>query len=281
MKNFIYLFVSILMLASCQQSNTENNQTSHEKDAEGMAKFASDQEFRDKHENPEAIAFDPMGEMVSFPTPDGKDGQAYYVKSEAPTKNYLFVIHEWWGLNDHIKREADRLSKELGNVEVMALDIYDGNVATTREEAQEYMGAVKEERANAIIQGALNRAGADAKIYTIGWCFGGGWSLRASILAGDQGNGCVMYYGMPVTEAKDLAPIKADILCIYADQDKWINEDVMKKFEALAKATGKNLEVKGFKADHAFANPTSPRYNEEAAQQANQLAREFLKGKMD
>lgn len=29
--------------------------------------------------------------------------------------------------------------------------------------------------------------GDGAKIYTIGWCFGGMWSLQASILAGKQG----------------------------------------------------------------------------------------------
>jgi carboxymethylenebutenolidase len=281
MRNLLYLFMAVFIMASCQNTEQSTSQNTQQEDADGMAKFASDEEFRDKHENPEEIAFEPMGEMITFSTPDGKEGSAYYVKSEAPTKNYLFVIHEWWGLNDHIKREADRLSKELGNVEVMALDIYDGNVASNREEAQKYMGMVKEDRANAIIKGALSKAGADANIYTIGWCFGGGWSLRASILAGEQGDGCVMYYGMPVKEAKALAPLTADVLCIYAEQDKWINEEVMNSFKALAFATAKDLTIKGFDADHAFANPTSPRYNEETAQEANKMAREFLKGRME
>jgi len=51
------------------------------------------------------------------------------VKAAGPTKKYLFVIHEWWGLNDYIKQEAEKLQKELG-VNVIALDLYDGKVTS-------------------------------------------------------------------------------------------------------------------------------------------------------
>ena len=44
----------------------------------------------------------------------------------------------------------------------------------------------------------------------------------------------------------------------------------------LAKAAGKQIEVHLYDADHAFANPSGERYNEEAAQQANQVAWSFL-----
>jgi len=46
-----------------------------------------------------------------------------------------FVFQEWWGLNDNIKREAETLYNDLGNVNVIALDMYDGKVATAREDA--------------------------------------------------------------------------------------------------------------------------------------------------
>jgi carboxymethylenebutenolidase len=39
--------------------------------------------------------------------------------------------------------------------------------------------------------------GKSAKIGTIGWCFGGGLSLQASLTAGKQAAATVMYYGMP------------------------------------------------------------------------------------
>lgn len=48
---------------------------------------------------------------------------------------YVFVIHKPWGLNNYIKQEAEKLQKELGNVNVIALDLYDGKVASTQQEA--------------------------------------------------------------------------------------------------------------------------------------------------
>ena len=123
-------------------------------------------------------------------------------------------------------------------------------------------------------------AGEDSKVATIGWCFGGGWSLKSSILAGEQGAGCVIFYGMPVQQADQLVNLQAEVLGLFAEKDGWITPDVVNKFEALMKATGKKITTKQFDAEHAFANPSSPRYNEAAAQEANTLALEFLKEKL-
>ena len=236
--------------------------------------------FQAAHETPDAIATPTDGSMMTFPTPDGKTASAYALVPENPDGNFLFVIHEWWGLNDHIKQEAGRLFNSLGDVTVLALDMYDGKVATSQEQAGEFMQAVTEDRANAIIQGALNYAGDEAGIGTVGWCFGGGWSLKASILAGDQGKACVMYYGMPVQEADKLAPIKADILGIFAEKDGWITPEVVSKFESLAKATGENIEIHEYDAVHAFANPSNPKYDKEKADEANAIALKFLQERL-
>ncbi len=270
-------FLAIFSFTNCS-NNSSNDATSEESDS--MAKFTKDEDFKDMHEKPADIGFEGKGEMKEFSTPDGKTGKAYTLVTEAPSDKYLIVIHEWWGLNDHIKQEAERLFGELADVNVMALDLYDGNVTDNPDEAGKFMQAVKPERCEAIINGALAIAGADAKVATVGWCFGGGWSLRSSILSTDRGAGCVMYYGMPVEKANELVPLKADVLGIFAKKDDWINESVIGKFEALSKATGKNLDVHWFEAAHAFANPSSPRYNETAAQEANALVLAFLKEKL-
>lgn len=242
----------------------------------------ADEEFKEAHDEPKEITFDGKGKMTTFKTSDGKTGTAYRVNStETDVEKYLFVIHEWWGLNDHIKREADRLYEELNEqVTVMALDLYDGNVATTRDDASKFMKGVSDERVTKIVKGAINQTGEYAEIATIGWCFGGSWSLKSSILAGQKGAGCVIYYGKPVTDAKDLAPIQSDILGIFAKNDEWITPEVAKDFENLAKATGKNIENHIFDADHAFANPSSKAYNSQSAKDANQLARDFLKDRL-
>lgn len=265
--HFTYVLAATALLWSCQSSGEK----------QGMEQFAEDTTFQAAHEKPDSIDFDGKGAMIEFAAADGKKGMAYSLKSAADTKNYLIVIHEWWGLNDQIKREAERLYDSLGNVNVLALDMYDGKSTTDADEAGKLMGELDEKRAQAIVDGALRYAGADARIATIGWCFGGGWSLRSSIMAGDRAAGCVMYYGMPVEKANEIAPLQADVLGIFAKQDNWINEPVVKKFEALAKATKKNLSVKWYDAEHAFANPSSPRYNEQAAQEANAEALSFLR----
>ncbi|MBI5916959.1 MAG: dienelactone hydrolase family protein [Bacteroidetes bacterium] len=277
MKNKILLplfLLSALLLVRC------TNDKIAEQSGDAMAKFTGDPEFTKAHEVPQAIDYQGKGTMMEFRTPDGGMAKAYTVKPAAWTNKFLFVIHEWWGLNDHIKQEADRLADSLGNVTVMALDLYDGQVTANPDEAGKIMGSVKPERSEAIIKGALAVAGKDGRVATIGWCFGGGWSLRSSILAADRAAGCVMYYGMPVEKAEELAPLQADVLGIFAEKDGWINQEVIGKFEALAKATGKKVENHWFDAEHAFANPTSPRYHEAAAQEANRLALDFLRRKL-
>lgn len=275
LKKLVFLSLSLFVLASCG-----NNKGSAEGDKDGMAQFAEDEKFKDAHDTPEENDHQAAGEMITFKTADGTDATAYALMATGPTDKYLLVIHEWWGLNDHIKEEADRLFGQLDDVNVMALDMYDGKVATNPDEAGQFMQAVKEERAEAIVKGAIAKAGANAKIGTIGWCFGGGWSLKSSIMAGEQGAGCVIYYGMPVQDATTLAPLKADVLGIFAEQDGWITPEVVNKFSDLAKATGKKVETHQFDAAHAFANPSNPKYDEAAAKEANALALNFLKERL-
>ena len=271
MKMYATLFTMLLLGLSYACDNATKPA-----EAESMADLAEDSTFQNKHELPEEMAFEGNGTVIEFATDSEQPGTAYALMTKEPSDKYLFVIHEWWGLNDQIKQEADRLFTDLGDVNVLALDLYDGNVASTRDKASEYMQSREQKRLESIVRGAIAKAGEDAQIATIGWCFGGGWSLRSSILAEDQGVGCVMYYGMPVKEATELAPLQTDVLGIFAKEDKFINEEVVNQFEALAAATGKEVDVHWFEADHAFANPSSPRYVEEAAQKANQLALEFL-----
>ncbi|MGB1240884.1 MAG: dienelactone hydrolase family protein [Chitinophagales bacterium] len=276
-------FCCVLFMFSCSNFSSEKKTTCHDTTMvkKDMKDFAKDKDFKEAHELKKDIDFKPKGEMMEFASTDGKQGSAYVLKAAETNPNYLFVIHEWWGLNNHIKQEAERLQAELGgNINVMALDLYDGKVATTRENAGKYMQETTEERASAIIQGAIKQAGEAAKIATIGWCFGGGWSLKSSILAGEQGAGCVIYYGMPLQEAEKLKPLKADVLGIFAEKDGWITPEVVNDFKKVATGVNKNVEVHQFDAEHAFANPSSERYDKESATKANALALEFLKERL-
>jgi carboxymethylenebutenolidase len=123
----------------------------------------------------------------------------------------------------------------------------------------------------------LNFTPRNLPVATVGWCFGGGWSLKAAIQAGERADACVIYYGMPVKSAAELSPLEAPVLGIFGSEDEWINPGVVKEFDKLCKATGKEFTYEIFEADHAFANPSSERYKEEAATEANAMALVFLK----
>src|SRR5579863_3756910 len=246
-----------------------------------FAMLASDKKFVLSHANPRPYHFQStIGKAITYNTPDGKTAGAFEMKAKNPTNNWILVIHEWWGLNDFVKHESEKLYNDVGNVNVLDLDLYDGKVATTREDAGKYMQAVNDARAQAIINGAIAYVGPKAHIATIGWCFGGGWSLQASLLAGKQDVACVMYYGMPEQDVSKLKTLNADVLGNFANKDGWINPKVVAKFADNMKAAGKKLYLHQYDADHGFANPSNPIYNSDATKDAYAHTIAFLKPRL-
>jgi carboxymethylenebutenolidase len=247
-----------------------------------FAMFSENAMFVASHEAPKPMVFTAVeGEMQQVKTADGKEANMFYVASPNPTTKYLLVFHEWWGLNDYIKREAENLQKELGDVTVIAIDLYDGNVAADQQTAAKLSGETKEERARTIIQAVINAIGPNAKIATLGWCFGGGWSMQAALMLGKQAAACVMYYGMPEKDVKKLKTLQCDVLGIFGTQDGFISPKIVAEFEKNMKSAKKKLTVKNYNAVHAFANPSNPKYDKANADDAHAEAIKFLKTKFE
>jgi carboxymethylenebutenolidase len=242
-----------------------------------MAAFASDPAFQALHLSPLKINYKAQGEMVKFSTPDGTDASGYLIKSKKKSNRWLFVYQEWWGLNDQIKKEADKFYNDLGgNVNVLALDMYDGKSTADPKEAGQIMQSVKQERLESIVKGGLGLAGKKAKIASVGWCFGGGWSLKSALLEGQQNVGCVMYYGMPVREVEKLKTLNSDVLGLFATE-QYITKEIIEDFDAKMKEAGKKLEYKIFPGVHGFANPSNPKYDQALASEAYGMALGYLK----
>ncbi len=275
MKNFI-----ILIIIAMNQLTTTAQQKMSCHPVDEFATFSSDAAFKAGHSEPNAFKYSGKGELITFNAADGKPAKGFLIKADQPSDNYLFVFHEWWGLNDHIKQQAATFQKDLGNVNVLALDLYDGKVTASREEAAKLMSAMNIARAEAIVNGAVKYAGAAAKIFTVGWCLGGGWSLQASLLCGKQAAGCIIYYGMPEKNIDKLKALSADVLGIFASRDGWITQDMVKEFDSNMKAAGKRADIVSFDADHAFANPSNPQFDQEATKKAYQYSVEFLKERL-
>jgi carboxymethylenebutenolidase len=257
-------------MTCCYQSATQK-----------FAMLASDKNFIKSHPNPRVYHFQSsIGKAITYKTSDGKEANAFEFKAKNPTNNWLIVIHEYWGLNDFVKHESEKIYNDLGNVNIIDLDLYDGKVAATGEEAGKYMQALSDARARAIINGAIAYVGPKAHIATIGWCMGGGWSLQASLLAGKQDVACVMYYGMPEQDLTKLKALNGDVLGNFANKDGWINPKVVAKFADDMKAAGKKLYLHQYDAGHGFANPSNPIYNSEATRDAYANTVAFLKPRL-
>lgn len=247
-----------------------------------FALLASNDEFAAAHLEPLPYAGETTkGQMIQFYAKDSTKANGYFLESETPTNNWLFIYHEWWGLNSYIKQEADKFRKQFGNCNVLAIDLYDGIVATDTKKAQELSSALKATRVVSIIEGAIQYAGADAKIVSLGWCMGGGWSLQSAMLGSGQSIGCVVYYGMPENDMQKLIKFPCDILGIYGKKDKFITPEMIDIFETNLNSASISHNFKFYDAEHAFANPSNPKHNIEATKDAYALTIEYLKSKFN
>lgn len=235
----------------------------------------SEQEFAALHELTDDQAPPPRGETI-----DLLDGKAYLSlpdEAEGPLPAVL-VIHEWWGLNDHIRHWTDRLAAD--GYAALAVDLYDGAVATESDQALTLMKGVDEARARAILDAGHRFLAEDPRIQArkrgvVGWCFGGGWSLQHA-LGQPELSAAIIYYGRLVNEPKVLASIQAPVMGVFGNQDAGIPPAAVDAFAAAMKDAGKSLELHRYDANHAFANPSSGRYNPEAAEDAWGHARAFF-----
>ncbi len=84
-----------------------------------------------------------------------------------------------------------------------------------------------------------------------------------------------MFYGMPEKDVNRLKMLNTDVLGFFATE-KNISPEVVKQFEANMKQAGKKLTYKIYPAEHAFANPSNPKFNPEFAAETHQRAVDYF-----
>ena len=190
----------------------------------------------------------------------------------------IVMIHEWWGLNDNIKEMAEKLASH-GFV-VLAVDLYNGNVATTSEEARQLISSYD------LAQGIDNMNTASmylqsnhdvSSLGSIGWCFGGGQSLNLA-LNNENMDATVIYYGQLQTDPQTLSKINWPILGIFAELDQGITVDSVNEFESSLNELEIPNEIHIYPGvDHAFANPSGDRYAPSESKDAWEKTLDFFK----
>jgi carboxymethylenebutenolidase len=205
-------------------------------------------------------SFAVVGKPVSYKSgEDAVSGIVYTPFGKGPFPA-LIVIHEYWGLNDWVKQQAEKFA-DLGYV-ALAVDLYRGKVADNADLAHELMRGLPEDRAKRDLRAAFDFLASQSsvkknRIGAIGWCMGGGYALDAA-LAEPELAATVINYGHLATETAELKKINGPILGLFGEQDRGITPDDVKKFQHSMEQLGKTIEVKIYPdAGHAFENPSN------------------------
>jgi carboxymethylenebutenolidase len=197
----------------------------------------------------------------------------------------VVMIHENRGLNEHIKMMADTLAKE-GYV-VLAVDLFNGQVASNQEVAGQLSGAVRENPTEAIANlraavrylASLENVNA-SQISSLGWCFGGQQSLQLALNTEAKYplSSTIIYYGRLVSDPDELYKIKWPVLGIFGDQDDSIPVENVTNFESALDSLGIPNEIYVYEGvGHAFANPSRDSYAPEQTADAWNKTLSFLK----
>ncbi len=174
----------------------------------------------------------------------------------------VLVVHEWWGLNDYIRRRAQMLA-ELGYT-ALAVDMYgEGQTAANPDEAGRLMNAVLENmkqgeaRLKAGYELLKGRPTTDAAhVAAIGYCFGGAMVLHAARIGMDL-DGVVSFHGA-LGSAHKPAPgsVRARILVCHGAADSLVPDaDVAAFKQEMDEAEADYRFVAYEGALHGFTNP--------------------------
>jgi carboxymethylenebutenolidase len=228
-----------------------------------------------------------VGQLIKL---NNGEFSAYLAEPPETVRGGLVLIHEIWGLVDHIKDVADRLA-ESGYVAV-APDLLTG-IGISAEVGQQLLrlltsnNAAERSRAQPMLREKLapthspefaqwavaalrrtvdylaERPDVENRIGVIGFCFGGSYSL-ALAAADSRIRVAVPFYGSP-PDSTDVGKISCPVLAFYGDQDERLISSLPEVSKAMAEA-GVDFTSQVYpNVGHAFFNDTSPLTYDEAS----------------
>jgi dienelactone hydrolase len=180
------------------------------------------------------------------------------------TSPTVIVVHEWMGLNDFSKRQADSLAA-LGYV-AFAADIYGKGVRpTSPQEAGAQATIYRNDRAlyrrrlNAALDFINTQPQVDRnKIAAIGYCFGGTGALELARSGANIAAAVSIHGGLSSPTPQDARNIKAKVLVQHGAEDPNVPPAEVQAFMDEMKSAGVDYQFQAFSnAVHAFTNPAA------------------------
>jgi carboxymethylenebutenolidase len=211
--------------------------------------------------------------MVDYPGGNkSKKTKGYLARPQVVDKYpAVIVIHEFWGLVDHIKDIARRFANE--GYTAMAVDLFDGKSASKPDEAMKIRQEFSEEKVLGDLKGAtaylktlsfVNPKG----IGSVGFCMGGWLSLSLACHSKELA-GAVVFYGRIPAQMDLVKNLCCPILGNYGGADLGITDADINRLKAALTGYGKEFDIKVYPgAPHAFFNDTKESYRPDAAKDA-------------
>jgi carboxymethylenebutenolidase len=202
-----------------------------------------------------------MGEAVEFAS-NGNGASGYLARPSGGSGPGVIVIQEWWGVDDSLKQQADRLA--TAGFVALVPDLYHGDVAGHDEmdKAAQLMQALPPDRAARDMSGAVDMlAGHESVtgdgIGVVGFCMGGMLTWILATNRPDKIKAAVAFYGYPQGEMEpDWSNLDAAVQGHMAENDDFFGPEGAKALESKLQGMGKDVSITVHAGTgHAFMGP--------------------------
>ena len=210
-------------------------------------------------------------EIISKPVPYESEGfqlEGYlaYNDSVKEKRPGILVVHEWWGLNDSVRKRVDELAS-MGYV-AFALDLYGkGKTTTDLKKATKMLRMVQmnlyrwHQRALAGLEVLRGLPQVDPqRIAAIGYGWGG-VTLQQQLFKGTDIEGAVLFGSFIAPSPEQRQRLKAKMLVLHGAADPYGSADDLKNYVAAMEGANIDWQMILFGgAKHGFSDPNSAQY---------------------
>lgn len=221
-------------------------------------------------------------EYVTYPSPQGHGtmrGLMAWPEGTTGPFPAVLVIHENRGLNPYIEDVVRRFAAagflSFGPDALTPLGGYPGNDDDGRDMQRQLD---RDRVTNDFLAAAsflMEHQDSTGRVGAVGFCFGGGMVNTLAVRIPDLGAAVPFYGGQP--PADEVSRIEAPLMIHYASLDERINAG-WPAYQAALDAAGKVYTMYMYEdTNHGFHNDTTPRYDEAAAQLAQERTIAFFR----
>jgi carboxymethylenebutenolidase len=238
-----------------------------------------------------AVEVDPDDKSITtsykkYASPKGAGVMSGYFARPALIQHKLpavVVIHENRGLNPYIEDVARRLAVAgfiaFAPDALTPLGGYPGNDDDGRTLQRKRDRDEMVEDFVAAVEFVAGHPDCTGKVGSVGFCFGGGMSMRMAVRIPTLA-AAVAYYGRH-PDPTEVTLIKAPLMLHHGELDERVNASWPDFKKALQAADATYINYEYTDANHGFHNDTTPRYDQAAAQLSWKRTTEFFTQHLD